>query len=196
LNNPAHKPSHILVIGLLLVIFLSNITLSDSQQKKQVKLNAILEDQGDPERWKSLLQRSMQEMNATHPDLDIYINYTTYPYNETRDRLLKTMSDKIPVDLITVDQIWLGEFAEKGLLTDLTNYTQTWGRSSDWYEINWDGGAYNDRIYGIWAWADARGMWYWKDLLQKAGVDPESLRTWDGYIASAKKLNEVLRPIL
>ena len=86
------------------------------------------------------------------------------------------------------------QFAEKGLLTDLTNYTQTWGRSSDWYEINWDGGAYNDRIYGIWAWADARGMWYWKDLIQKAGVDPESLRTWDGYIASAKKLNEVLRP--
>jgi multiple sugar transport system substrate-binding protein len=104
------------------------------------------------------------------------------------------MSDRVPVDLITVDQIWLGEFAEKGLLTDLTNYTQRWGRSSDWYEINWDGGGYNDRIYGIWAWADIRGTWYWKDLLQEVGVDPDSLRTWDGYIASAKKLNEVLRP--
>ncbi|MGA7692018.1 MAG: extracellular solute-binding protein [Nitrososphaeraceae archaeon] len=194
MNSPALKAKHILIIGLLLVIFLSNITLSDSQQKKQVTLNAILEDQGDPERWNSLLQRSMQELNAKHPDLDIHINYTTYPYNETRDQLLKAMSDNIPVDLITVDQIWLGEFAEKGLLADLSNYTQTWDRSSDWYEINWDGGAYNDRIYGIWAWADARGMWYWKDLIQKAGVDPESLRTWDGYIASAKKLNEVLRP--
>ena len=37
-------------------------------------------------------------------------------------------------------------------------------------------------------------MWYWKDLLNKAGVDPNSLQTWDGYIASAKKLNAVLRP--
>jgi multiple sugar transport system substrate-binding protein len=37
-------------------------------------------------------------------------------------------------------------------------------------------------------------MWYWKDLLQEAGVEPELLKTWDGYIASAKKLNEVLRP--
>ena len=36
------------------------------------------------------------------------------------------MSDKTPMDLVTVDQIWLGEFAEKGLLTDLTNYTQAW----------------------------------------------------------------------
>jgi multiple sugar transport system substrate-binding protein len=31
-------------------------------------------------------------------------------------------------------------------------------------------------------------------LIQQAGVDPNSLKTWDGYIASAKKLNEVLRP--
>jgi multiple sugar transport system substrate-binding protein len=182
-------------LGLLLVVFLSNFPImSYSQQKEQMTLTAILEDQGDPERWSPLLQQSIQELNAKHPELDININYTTYPYDKTREQLLKAMSDKVPVDLITVDQIWLGEFAENGLLTDLTNYTQTWGRSPDWYEIHWDGGAYNDKIYGVWAWADVRGMWYWKDLVQKAGVDPNSLKTWDGYIASAKKLNEVLRP--
>jgi multiple sugar transport system substrate-binding protein len=168
--------------------------MSYSQQKEQVTLRAILEDQGDPERWSPLLQQSIQELNAKHPELDININYTTYPYDKTREQLLKAISEGIPVDLITVDQIWLGEFAENGLLTDLTNYTQKWGRSSDWYEIHWDGGAYNDKISGIWAWTDVRGIWYWKDLLQQAGVDPNSLRTWDGYIASAKKLNDVLRP--
>ena len=182
-------------MGLLAVVFLSNFPImSYSQQKEQVTLRAILEDQGDPERWSPLLQQSIQELNAKHPELDININYTTYPYDKTREQLLKAMSDKVPVDLITVDQIWLGEFAENGLLTDLTNYSQKWGRSPDWYEIHWDGGAYNDKISGIWAWTDVRGIWYWKDLLQQAGVDPNSLRTWDGYIASAKKLNDVLRP--
>jgi multiple sugar transport system substrate-binding protein len=58
--------------------------------------------------------------------------------------------------------------------------------------MHWDGGAYNDKIYAIWAWSDIRGMWYWKDLLNEAGVDPNSLKTWDGYIASAKKLNAAL----
>ena len=195
MNSSAYRARHIFVLGLLVVVlFLISFPISYSQPKKQVTLTAILEDQGDPERWNSLLQRSIQELNAKHPDLDVSINYTTYPYDKTREQLLKVMSDRIPVDLITVDQIWLGEFAENGLLSDLTNYTQAWGRSSDWYEIHWDGGGYNDRIYGIWAWADVRGMWYWKDLLQKAGVDPNSLKTWDGYIATAKKLNEVLRP--
>jgi multiple sugar transport system substrate-binding protein len=37
-------------------------------------------------------------------------------------------------------------------------------------------------------------MWYWKDLLNKANVDPDSLKTWDGYIASARKINSVLGP--
>jgi multiple sugar transport system substrate-binding protein len=31
-------------------------------------------------------------------------------------------------------------------------------------------------------------------MLQEAGVEPNSLKTWDGYIASAKQLNLVLRP--
>ncbi|MFZ0656213.1 MAG: extracellular solute-binding protein, partial [Nitrososphaeraceae archaeon] len=53
---------------------------------------------------------------------------------------------------------------------------------------------YKDTIYAIWAWTDIRGIWYWKDMLDKAGVDPNSLRTWDGYTEAAKKLNAVLRP--
>jgi multiple sugar transport system substrate-binding protein len=191
----SNRINHILILGLLLVVvFSSNCLLSYSQEKQKITLSAILEDQGDPERWNSLLQHSIQELNAKHPDLDVSINYTTYPYDETRERLLDAMSEGVPVDIVTIDQIWLGEFAQNGLLTDLTNHTQKWDRSSDWYETHWDGGAYNDKIYGIWAWADVRGMWYWKDLLQKAGVDPNSLKTWDGYIAAAKKLNEVLRP--
>jgi multiple sugar transport system substrate-binding protein len=36
-------------------------------------------------------------------------------------------------------------------------------------------------------------MWYWKDMLQRADVDPDSLRTWDGYIQSAKKLDLALQ---
>jgi multiple sugar transport system substrate-binding protein len=36
-------------------------------------------------------------------------------------------------------------------------------------------------------------LWYWKDLLNEANVDPNLLKTWDGYIVAAKKLNEKLR---
>ena len=55
------------------------------------------------------------------------------------------------------------------------------------------GNLYKGKTYGIWARTDITGLWYWKDLLNKAGVDPNSFTTWNGYIASAKKLNEVLK---
>jgi multiple sugar transport system substrate-binding protein len=179
---------------LLVIIIISAASFTRSSAQKQITLSAILEDQGDPERWKSLIVPAMKELRHRHPNLDIQMNYTTYPYNEMREKLLSAADNHTNIDLISVDQIWLGEFAEKGFLTDLTNYTKTWGRGNDWYEANWDGGFYNDTVYGIWAWTDIRGLWYWKDMLHEAGVDPNSLRTWDGYIQAAKKLNTILRP--
>jgi multiple sugar transport system substrate-binding protein len=181
----------IIVVTVLLIA--AAFPVSSAAQKEEVKLTAILTDLSEPERWESLLQPAMQELGARHPNIDIQLNYTTHRYNQTRTQLLTAMANQTPIDLMSVDQIWLGEFAEKGLLTDLTSRAENWGRSSDWYELNWDGGGYNDRIYGIWALTDLRGVWYWKDLLNEAGVDPNSLKTWDGYTASAKKLNAALK---
>ena len=167
---------------------------SSDTKKEQATLTAILEDQGDPERWKTLIQPAVEEMRSKHPDLDIKINYTAYPYDQAKKQMLDAISNQTHVDLISLDQIWVGEFAERGLLTDITDRVKNWGRISDLYESNLDGTVYNDKIYGIWAWTDVRGIWYWKDMLSQAGVDPNSLKTWDGYIASAKKLNSILRP--
>jgi multiple sugar transport system substrate-binding protein len=164
-------------------------------QQEEVTITIMLDDQGDPPRLlRMLFEPALQELQAKHPNLNIKLDYRPIPYLDLHSSFLQTMTNKTAIDIMTVDYIWLGEFVEKGFLTDITNYTRDWGRASDWYEANWDGGSYNDTIYGIWTVADARGIWYWKDLLQQAGVDPNSLRTWDGYIEAAKKLNQVLRP--
>jgi multiple sugar transport system substrate-binding protein len=162
-------------------------------QKEQVTLRALLDNLAHPGRWDTLIQPDLQQLRERHPDIEIQIAFQESPYNQTRDKILAALTNQTPVDMVSVDQIWLGEFAEKGFLTDLTNRTEKWGRSSDWYQANWDGGSFNKKIYGIWAWTDVRGMWYWKDLLKKADVDPESLSSWSGYLNGAKKLQEKLR---
>lgn len=113
-------------------------------------------DLGDPNRWQTLFQPALEELRKRHPELDIQLNYTTFPYDMTRAALLESLSNKTAIDLISVDQIWLGELAEKGFLADLTNRTQEWGKLPDFYEANLDGTIFNDRIYGIWAWTDVR----------------------------------------
>ena len=166
----------------------------ESKDHNRVVINAILEDQGDPNRWKSLLGPALNELRTRHPDMDLALNYTTFPYKEARLQMLRSLSNQTPVDLISLDQIWLGEFAQRGLLTDLTNYSAKWGRQKDWYQSNWDGGIFGDKVYGIWSWTDVRGIWYWKDFLTQAKVDPKSLEIWDGYINAAKKLGAILSP--
>jgi multiple sugar transport system substrate-binding protein len=141
-----------------------------------------------------LVDSAADKLRSNHPDLDIHVKYSATDYNNYRNQLLKALNNGTSVDVVTLDQIWLGEFAEKKLLTDLTNYTQKWGRSSDWYQSNLDGGVHEGKVYGIWFETDVRGIWYWKDMLDEAGVDPNSLKTWDGYIDAAKKLNTALRP--
>jgi multiple sugar transport system substrate-binding protein len=163
------------------------------KQKQQVTLTAMLNNLGNPTKWDSLFQSSLSELRTRHPDMDINLSYKAFPYNQTRSQLLGALGNKTPIDLVSIDQIWLGEFAEKGYITDLTDRVKSWGRASDWYSVNFAGGVYKGKIYGIWTTTDVRSTWYWKDLLNQAGVDPNMLKTWDSYIASLRKINNTFR---
>jgi multiple sugar transport system substrate-binding protein len=175
----------------------SYYVLASPQQKENVTITALVQRLGKEDMVQALLNDAVNKVRSNHSDLAInlkYIELHDLPPAETKDQMLRAITNGTNIDIISLDQIWLGEFAQKGLLTDLTNYTEKWGRSSEWYESNLDGGVYNDKIYGIWYETDVRGTWYWKDLLNQTNVDPDMLKTWDGYIAAAKKLNTVLRP--
>jgi multiple sugar transport system substrate-binding protein len=158
--------------------------------KTNVTLRGLFTNLGDPGRWNQLLQPALDELNRRHPDMNIELEYTDSLYNETRDIILDSLSNGDSVDIVSVGDLWLGEFAEKGLLKNLTADFEQWGRIGDLYEANLDSSVYNNTIYALWLWTDIRGMWYWKDMLQEAGVDPESLKTWDGYISAAVKLDD------
>jgi multiple sugar transport system substrate-binding protein len=154
-----------------------------------------LEDAPGRWKWNLLLQPALDELNRRHPDMNIQLKYDSSRfYNETKniilDKISTNGSSNNPVDIVFLDQIWLGELAEKGLLKNLTDDFEEWGRMDDLYEANLDGNVYNNTIYAMWLWTDVRGIWYWKDMLQEAGIDPESLKTWDGYISAAVKLKD------
>jgi multiple sugar transport system substrate-binding protein len=172
--------------------------LASLQPKQNITL-AITYNDFNNHKGKSLLDSAINKLRSIHPNLNINVKYVeTSDRNPgtrgTHDQMLKAIANGTSIDVITLDQIWLGEFAQKGYLTDLTNRSTSWGKLSDFYGTNLGGMTYNHRIYGIWAWTDVRGIWYWKDLLNKAGVDPNSLKTWGGYIESGRKLNSILRP--
>ena len=176
------------IISLFLI---SQVNLITVIAQEEITLTAIFAE--PKERWDMLVENATKILNDRHPDKTIKIDYRVLPYSDTRTQILTAMAGKTPIDLISLDQIWLGEFAEGGFLSDLTYNTQIWNKSSDWYIQNWKGGLYNDQVKGIWAWTDVRALWYWKDLLDKAEINPEQLETWNGYISASKKLNQFLQ---
>src|SRR5918996_963308 len=173
----------------------SSTSTSSLSNKTDVTLRGLLTDLDNPGRWNQLLQPALDELNRRHPDMNIQIEYDDFPYNITRNSILERLSNGELVDIVSVDQIWLGEFAGQGLLRNLTADFEQWGRMGDLYEANLDGCVYNNTIYGLWLWTDVQAMWYWPDMLQEAGIDPESLKTWDGYISAAVRLDEVFGDI-
>jgi multiple sugar transport system substrate-binding protein len=175
-----------LVVLVLAAPSLTPLKMVQGQQPAQVTITAIVAE--PKERWDALFADALSKLREKHPDMTINIDYRVLPYADTRKQILTAMAGKTPLDLISVDQIWLGEFAQGGFLSDLTDLTNSWNRSSEWYKANWDGGIYNGKVYGIWAWTDVRAMWYWKDILNQSGVNPESLSTWDGYLEASKKV--------
>jgi multiple sugar transport system substrate-binding protein len=92
-------------------------------------------------------------------------------------------------DVVLIDVIWPAEFGSKGLITDIT--------------AKWDPAQRNAMLPGAVATAGYEGKYYgvpWivdtkyffsnRDHLQKAGVDPASIDTWDGVLAAAKAIKE------
>ncbi|HEU5461442.1 MAG TPA: extracellular solute-binding protein [Nitrososphaeraceae archaeon] len=177
--------------AILSLFFISQMYFIPVIAQEEVTLTAIFAE--PKERWDMLLENATKILNDRHPDKTIKIDYRVLPYSDTRTQILTAMAGKTPIDLISLDQIWLGEFAEGGFLSDLTANTEKWNKSSDWYLQNWEGGLYNNQVKGIWAWTDVRALWYWKDLLDKAEINPDELENWNGYLSASKKLNQVLQ---
>ncbi|MGA8404161.1 MAG: hypothetical protein WB664_05020, partial [Nitrososphaeraceae archaeon] len=78
----AHKKIASLAIGAIVSLLLNVAAMSFSfavtptDQKRQITLTAMLEDQGDPTRWNSLIIPALKELRTRHPDKDIQLNYT------------------------------------------------------------------------------------------------------------------------
>lgn len=177
-----------LILLLCGVVLLSGFVFA----KEKVVLKATFAAPKD--RWDALIPRAIKILNERHPDLDITVEYEVVPYNEARSKLITFAAGKTPRDLVSVDQIWLGEFAESGFLKNITKEVAEWGRMKDFYPANVEGSMYDGKFYGIWTWTDVRVLWYWKDLIKEAGIDPQTMSTWDGYLEAYRKLRPVCLP--
>jgi multiple sugar transport system substrate-binding protein len=95
-------------------------------------------------------------------------------------------------DIIQHDYAFLGQWAEKNLLEDLTPYTKSGALDvSDIGENFLSGGMLNEKLYGVSLGTNALSLVYDPDVFAKAGMSvPTSGWTWKDYEENISKVYE------
>lgn len=83
-------------------------------------------------------------------------------------------------DILDLDLVLAPRFASMGAFTDITSLVQEAGLKDDFNPKFLDLGVWDDRIYMLPFSADVSALFYNKDILKAAGLDPEmKIETWD-----------------
>lgn len=121
---------------------------------------------------------------------DIAVEVTTIPYPEYQQRLLTAVQGGNAPDVATLDQIWVGAFAQAGAVADLTEFAEGAGLTRDaFFGGAWDSAVVDGALHGIpfnvdvWSFSFVNNA-----LFEEAGVDPASIATFDGLRAAAEAL--------
>ncbi len=131
---------------------------------------------------------AVERFEAENPDINVEV--TTIPYPEYQQRLLTAVQGGNAPDVSSLDQIWMGAFAEAGAVVPLDEMAAEANVSADaFFPGAWESAIYKDQLWGIPFNVD---VWFFsfynKALFEEAGIDPQSTVTWEGLRAAAEEL--------
>src|SRR5918994_1816534 len=146
------------------------------------------------DRWNTLLEAAQEKFAAEHPDIELSLDVQILPFADRLTQLRAAAIAGTPLDIVSLDQPEVGDFAAAGFTSDLTErIDQDLDGLSDWLPAYREATRFEGGWHAIWAWTDARVMWYWKDLVAAAGIDPATdMATWQSYLESCQKLDEAV----
>ncbi|GHO49591.1 ABC transporter substrate-binding protein [Ktedonospora formicarum] len=130
-----------------------------------------------------------------------HVRLVSKPSPSTGDAtaLITAVRGGTPPDVYLVDRFTVSQYAAIGLLSDLQSYVDQDGGTlgSNYLPFAWKEASYRQHPYGLPMDTDARAMYYNKDLLKAAGIDPAILDPSNGPMSIdevmeiAKKMNKM-----
>ncbi len=108
--------------------------------------------------------------------------------SQSDEKLLTAVAGGNPPALHYADRFTVPQFAQQGFFSDITDQAQTAGvKGEDYYPFAWDEATYKAKIYALPFDTDTRALWYNKDIMTEAGLDPEKPPTTLDELRTATK---------
>ncbi|MBU3113834.1 extracellular solute-binding protein [Clostridium lacusfryxellense] len=171
-------------------------------QDSKVKLSFTFRDDGLGEKgnlYKWLKQITPEFTKKTN--IEVAVNPITASEGDYFAKIaLALKSPDTAPDIITEDTFQINGDVAAGYLTPIDDYLKKWTDWTDnsYYEALKKGVTASDsKVYGVPYNTDSRGLWYNKDLFEKAGLPREwQPKTWDEVIATCKTLKVKLPDVI
>ncbi len=184
----------IIAILAILYVFVSlQVSAFGGGGEKPITLNVAVRDytlDNEPP-WKT----GVAAYQKLHPNVKIQLE--GLPYNDMRDKVLIAVSAGKGPDIVYVDCIWLGEYANNKIIIPVTKYMNaTPELKNDLYPPFLAGATWKGEIYGPWSHTDVRTLIWNKDMFKAAGLDPEKPpKTWAELRDYAKRLTNTSKGV-
>jgi multiple sugar transport system substrate-binding protein len=134
---------------------------------------------GDPARFRAILDRFESE----NPDLRVISEVLPSSTDEQHQFYAINLEGRsADFDVLSMDVIWVPEFARAGWIRDLSHLVPE-GEREDFFPGPMRAVTYEDRLYAVPWYIDAGMLYYRKDLLDKHGFPPP--RTWHELVETA-----------
>jgi len=111
------------------------------------------------------------------------------PFADTKKQLSIGAAGGTLPDLVIMDVVDNAAFAAQGVLADITEKVNEWGKADTLYEGPLKSAMYEDKYYGLPVGSNALGLFYNEDLLKEAGIEAPPA-TWDELVEVAQKLTK------
>jgi ABC-type glycerol-3-phosphate transport system substrate-binding protein len=149
-----------------------------------VTLGVLNENWGDI--YNNLMVVIGDDYSKTNPSVKIDWNFDP----DWTTKLTTQLAANTPPDATIMRPGQLATLARKGSLVDLSSLVQETGlKREDFVVPIYDSGTYDGKLYAIPGGADYIAMYYSKDVLKAAGLDPEKPpTTFDELIAQSKQI--------
>jgi multiple sugar transport system substrate-binding protein len=177
------KSKMMILVGVLALMASLTLSAWDVQAAEKVTLKVVSRT------WaKAEIEWAAKQLQANHPDLDITVDYSIYEYNECRTQLGIRLSRKEPLDVITLDHIWLGEFKNM-IMPFAPQDVEGYEDFIPSFRTLLEKYAEEGNTLGLYGTTDVRLIYWNKELMAKVGIEEVKIETWD----DVKKYAELIK---
>ena len=122
---------------------------------------------------------------------NVTVNLEGLGYDDSRNKTLITVGANQPLDVVQLDYIWIGEYAEGKVLQKITDRVKSSDIYSDTIPQFLDSSQWGGEIFGVWLNTDVRIIGWVKEFVAAAGLDPEKAPvTYKELVANAMKAQD------